>query len=227
VGTIPLVKAGWLEKTKNGKWCITPAGRKACLRYTDSQEFFEMSIQLFQEWKANENKRMTQFNSDPYNNALEFSWAQIKQYIEMMDMKDIRTMVASLLKALGCHVAWTATNMEENYPVDIISCMDPLGINSPRLMVHISSSNVVSTSEDIDEFSRALDPNDIGIFISFGGFANKMHEFSIEQKQPLIRLIDLDRFVELWVENQDKIDQAGYSKFPLRPIHFLALPDRF
>ena len=27
VGTIPLVRAGWLEKTKNGRWFITEAGR--------------------------------------------------------------------------------------------------------------------------------------------------------------------------------------------------------
>ena len=227
VGTIPLVKAGWLEKTKNGRWTITPAGRKACLRYSDSQEFFEMSIHLFQEWKTNENKRLAQFTSDPFNNAQEFSWAQIRQYLELMDAGDIRIIVAALLRALGCHIAWTAPNQEDNNPIDMVGALDPLGIKSPRIAVHIENNSVVSTTEDIDMFSQALDPSDVGIFFSFGGFSDGLHEFSIQNKQPSIRLIDLERFVDLWVENQDKIDPVAFSKFPLRPIHFLALPDRY
>lgn len=227
VGTIPLVKAGWLEKTKNGRWFITSAGRDACYRFKDSEKFFELSIELFKEWKLKENKRLAQFDSDPYNKAAEFSWTQIKQYFEVLDIKDIRTIVASLLKSYGCHVSWTAPYKDDDSPIDLVCSLDPLGVKPPRIVVHIAKCSEVSTVEDLEEFSKDLKTNDVGLYFSFGGFATGLQEYAIEKMQPSLSLIDLDRFVDLWVENLEKIDQSGYSKFPLRPIHFLALPDRY
>jgi restriction system protein len=227
VGTIPLVKAGWLEKTKNGRWFITLAGRNASYRFKDSKEFFEMSVQLFQEWKANEIKRLAQFDSDPFNNATEFSWAQIKQYFEVIDIRDIRIIVSSLLKSLGCYITWTVPFKDDDSLVDMICSMDPLGLKPPRMVVHIAKCSEVTTEEGLEIFSRDLRPNDVGIYFSFGGFTSGLQEFAIEKKQPTIRLIDLERFVDLWVENLGKIDQVGFSKFPLRPVHFLALPERY
>jgi restriction endonuclease Mrr len=227
VGTVPLVKAGWLEKTKNGRWFITPAGRDACYRFKDSEEFFEISVQLFKEWKLKENKRLTQYDSDPYNKAAEFSWTQIKQYFEVLDIRDIRTIVASLLKSLGCHILWTVPYKDDDSPVDMVCSLDPLGLKPPRMVVHIAKSSEVTTTEGLEIFSKDLRTNDVGIYFSFGGFTNGLHEFAMEKKEPFIRLIDLDKFVDLWVENLGKIDQVGYSKFPLHPVHFLALPDRY
>jgi restriction endonuclease Mrr len=226
IGTIPLVKAGWLEKTKNGRWFITNAGRRACRNVSNSKEFFEMSIQVFQEWKMNEDYRLTQFDSDPFNNASEYSWAQIKQFFEILDIKDIRVIVSSLLKALGCHITWTVPYQEDDSMIDMICSQDALGLKPPRMVVHIAKSSDTTTLEDVELFSRDLKPNDVGIFFSFGGTINGSREYVLEKIQPIIRIIDLERFVDIWKENLDKIDQAGYAKFPLRPIHFLALPDR-
>jgi restriction system protein len=225
IGTIPLVKAGWLEKTKNGRWFITNAGRKACHRINNSKEFFEMSIQVFQEWKTQENNRLAQFDSDPFNNAEEFSWAQIKQYFEVLDIKDIRIIVSSLLKALGCHITWTVPYKEDDSLIDMICSQDPLGLKPPRIIVHIAKCSNVATVEDVELFSKDLRPDDVGIYFSFGGVINGSQEFVIEKKQPIIRIIDLEHFVDLWIENLEKIDKVGCAKFPLRPIHFLALPD--
>jgi len=227
VGTIPFVKAGWLEKTKNGRWFITRAGRDACHRFKDSEEFFELSVQLFKEWKLKENKRLAQFDSDPYGKAAEYSWAQIKQYFEVLDIRDIRIIVASLLKSYGCHITWTVPYKDDDSPVDMICSLDPLGLKSPRMVVHIAKCSEVTTMEGLEIFLKDLRPNDVGIYFSFAGFTNGLQEFAIEKKQPIIRLIDLDSFIDLWVENLGKIDQVGYSKFPLRPIHFLASPDRY
>ena len=226
VGTIPLVRAGWLEKTKNGRWFLTSAGREACKRFTTSEEFFEMPVQLFLEWKSNENNKLAQLNANPFNNAVEYSWEQIRQYIDILEMCDLRTVVGILLKALGYFIAWSAPNNKDNGLIDLLCYLDPLGINSPRVIVHIANKSQVSTLENIKAFMNILKPKDVGIYISFGGFENNLKEFPLVQTQNQVRLIDLEKFVDLWVENQAKIDQEDRSKFPLKPIYFLTLPDR-
>jgi hypothetical protein len=224
IGTIPLEKAGWLVKTKNGRWFITNTGRNACLKYKGSAEFFEASIQLFEQWKLEENKRLALFDSDPYNTAKDFSTSQIRQYLEILDIKDIRIIVASLLKVLGCHIAWNAPNKEDDSPIDMICSMDPLGLKSPKILVHISKCSEISTTITIDAFSKKLGSNDFGMFISFGGFSDDAQKHAIELKQPNISLFNLERFLDLWVKNIGKIDQEGYAKLPLRPIIFLGIP---
>jgi restriction system protein len=213
VGTIPLVRAGWLEKTKNGRWFITQAGREACKRYKNSEDFFEISVRLFLEWKSTENNRLAQISTNPYNSAVENSWEQIRQYIDILEMRDLRTVVSVLLKALGCYIVWSAPNTEDNELIDLICYLNPLGINSPRI-------------EGLKAYINVLQPKDVGIYISFGGFTNDLKAFALTQTQNEVRLIDLEKFVDMWVENQEKIDQENRSKFPLKPIYFLAFPER-
>jgi len=225
VGTIPLVRAGWLEKTNNGRWFITPAGREAVKRFNNSEEFFEMSVQMFQEWKSNESLRLAKFSISPFNHAVEYSWDQIRQYVDILETGDLRSLVSVLLKALGCYISWTAPADQEDQPIDLIGYLNPLGINSPRLVVQIANKSVVSTKEAVSCFNNILTSKDIGIYISFGGFANDLKESPFALTNNEIRLIDLEKFVNLWVENQDKIDQENRSKFPLKPIYFLSFPE--
>ena len=225
IGTIPLVRAGWLEKTKQGRWFITDAGREACTRYNNAEEFFEESVRLFLEWKSSEKNRLAQLSTNSFNYAVENSWEQIREYVDSLDVREIRTIVSVLLRALGCHVAWSATNGEKNELIDLICYMDPLGINSPRIVVHVANKSQVSTIEGFNAFKEVLHPDDVGIYVSFGGITTKLEEYNITQSNNRIRLIDLETFVNLWVENLDKIDPEYKTKFPLRPVYFLDFPE--
>ncbi len=224
VGTIPLVRAGWLEKTKNGRWFITEAGREACKRYNNAADFFEESVRLFVQWKASENNRLVQIGANPYNFAVENSWEQIRQYIDNLDMRDLREMVSVLLKAMGCTIAWSGPIGEDNGLVDLICYMDPLGLNSARIVVHVANKSQVSTRDGLSAFMNVLKPNDVGLYISLGGSTNDLNQFAMTQTQHRVRLIDLETFVDLWVEHQSKIDQDARIKFPLKPVYFLAFP---
>ena len=226
VGTIPLVRAGWLEKTKNGRWCITEAGRAACKRYKNAADFFEESVRLFVQWKASENNRLVQIGANPYNFAVENSWEQIRQYIDNLDMRDLREMVSVLLKAMGCTIAWSGPIGEDNELVDLICYMDPLGLNSARIVVHVANKSQVSTRDGLSSFMNVLKPNDVGLYISLGGSTNDLNQFAMTQTQHRVRLIDLETFVDLWVEHQSKIDQDARIKFPLKPVYFLAFPSQ-
>jgi restriction system protein len=226
VGTIPLVRAGWLEKTKNGRWFITEAGREACKRYKNAADFFEESVRLFVQWKSSENTRLVQLGANPYNFAVENSWEQIRQYIDSLDMRDIREMVSVLLKAMGCTIAWSGPITEDNELIDLICFMDPLGLNATRIVVHVANKSQVSTRDGLSAFMNVLKPNDVGLYISFGGSTNDLNQFALTQTQNRIRLIDLETFVDLWVENQSKIDQENRIRFPLKPVYFLAFPNQ-
>lgn len=227
VGTIPLVRAGWLEKAKNGRWLITEAGRTACKRFNNPEDFFRESISMFLDWNAKENNRLAQLSTNPSSIAVENSWEQIRQYIESMSLQDLRLIVASLLKALGCFVTWTASGgeNEDGEPVDLICYTDPLGLNSPRILVHIANKTQVSTIEGLSGFMTMLKPGDVCLYIAFGGATNQLKEFALSQTDNQVRLIDLEKFVELWIENQAKIDAESRARFPLKPIYFLAFPE--
>lgn len=226
VGTIPLVRAGWLEKTRNGRWLITEAGREACKRYNNAADFFEESVRLFVQWKASENNRLVQIGANPYNFAVENSWEQIRQYIDNMDMRDLREMVSVLLKAMGCTIAWSGPVGEDNELIDLVCYMDPLGLNNARIVVHVANKSQVSTRDGLSVFMNVLKPNDVGLYISLGGATNDLNQFAMTQTQNRIRLIDLETFVDLWVEHQSKIDHDSRIKFPLKPVYFLAFPSQ-
>lgn len=226
VGTIPLVRAGWLEKTKNGRWFITEAGREACKRYKNAEDFFEESVRLFLQWKSIENNRLAQLGANPFNLAVENSWEQIRQYIDTLDMRELREVVSVLLKAMGCYIAWSGPLGEDNELTDLICYMDPLGLTSPRIVVHVANKSQASTRDGLSAFMNVLKPNDVGIYISLGGITNDLNEYALTQTQNRVRLIDLETFVDLWVEHQPKIDQENRSKFPLKPVYFLSFPNQ-
>jgi restriction endonuclease Mrr len=227
IGTIPFEKAGWLEKTKNGRWFLTASGRKACLEFTEPGKFFETSIEIIGEWKMRQEKRLTLFDQDPFSSAVQYSHEQIKQYMKDIDIGDLKIIVTSLLKALGCYVIWTSPSMGEERGFDLVCSLDPLGIKLPRVFVHLPRSIEITKIESIRYFLRDLGQADVGIYFSFGGFESDEKEFTLDMNQPRIRLIDLEKFVDLWISNITKIDQAGISKFPLSPVHFLSLSRKF
>ena len=227
VGTIPLVRAGWMQKTKSGRWLITDAGREAMKRYKNSEEFFQESVRMFQEWNDQKQNKLAQLSSNPYNFAVENSWEQIRQYIDMLEINELREVVATLLKALGCNILWSASENDtiENELIDLICYRDPLGFSSSRILVHIANRSQVSTSEGLTMFRGLLKEGEVGLFITFGGATSQLKDFALNHTQNQIRLIDLEKFIELWIENLEKIDWEKRNLLPLKPIYFLSFPE--
>jgi restriction system protein len=195
VGTIPLVRAGWLEKTKNGRWIITESGREACKRYNNAEDFFDESVRLFQEWKS-------------------------------LDMRELRDIVSVLLKAMGCYITWSGPVGDDNELIDLICYMDPLGLNSPRIVVHVANKSQVATRDGLSAFINVLKSNDVGIYFSLGGLTNEINKYALTQTQNRVRLIDLETFVDLWLDYLQKIDPELRLRFPLKPVYFLAFPNQ-
>jgi hypothetical protein len=226
MGTMPFEKAGWLEKTEQGRWLLTNEGRKACRQFKDSEKFFETSVEILQHWLVKEQRRKAVIGYDPFQEAQEHSWEQIKLYFEVLEFKDYKVVVASLLKAMGCWVVFNLAGADGENNVDMICTLDPLGVKKPRLMVHISKPGQVSNIEDISTFAQDLLPEDVGLYFSLAGFTSGVESQAAAMKNPNIRTIDLVSFVNMWVSNYGKIDPEGYSKFPIKNVPFLSMPDR-
>ena len=225
VATIPLVKAGWIVKTRKGRWYITDKGRKASKQFGDAEQFFEEAIRQYQEWKTNEEKRLRYINSITKYEAEENSWEQIYQYIQGMSPAEFRTLTCDLLQAIGYHVVWNAPSQKEKGQIDIIAFSDPLGAKEPRIIVHVSHKGQVLTQEGLGAMLAVLEPNDYGILVSSSGFTNQVKEEALAHTHPYIRLIDLEAFVDLWVKNYEKLNLEARQRLPLKPVYFLSLPD--
>jgi restriction system protein len=225
IATIPLMKAGWLVKTPQGRWFITDRGRKASKEYLDAEQFFEEAIQQYNEWKANEEKRLRYINSVSKYEAEEKSWEQIYQFIQGMSTLEFRTLSCELMQALGYSVVWVAPAQKEKGQIDIIAFSDPLGMKEPRIIVHVSHKGQVMTQEGLAAMIAVLGPDDYGILVSSSGFTNQVKEEALMHTHPFIRLIDLETFVDLWVKNYDKLNLEARQRLPLKPVYFLSLPE--
>jgi restriction system protein len=225
VATIPLVKAGWLVKTPRGRWFITEKGRRASKQYTGAEQFFEEAIRQYRDWKLNEEKRLRHINSIEKYEAQENSWNQIKQFIQGMRTLEFNNMVSELLQAMGYYITWVAPPEKEKSLIDMIASSDPLGMSDPRIVVHVNHKGQVMTQEGLELVLSGLRPEDHGIIISSSGFTNQVKEDAFTLNKPAIFLVDLETFVELWVEYYSKLSDEARHSFPLSPVYFLSSPE--
>jgi len=77
----------------------------------------------------------------------------------------------------------------------------PLGATNPRIKVQVkrridSAVNV----EGLRAFMSVLGDDDVGIFVSAGGFTRDSEDEARMQERRKITLIDLEKFFDLWVK---------------------------
>lgn len=130
--------------------------------------------------------------------------------------------MGDLLAAMGYHVSWISPPGKDS-GVDIVAYTDPLGATTPRIKVQVkrridSSVNV----EGLRAFLSVLGEDDLGLFVSAGGFTKDAHDEARMQERRKITLIDLEKFFDLWVEHYDRLTEEARTRFPLKPIFFLS-----
>jgi restriction system protein len=227
-GTIPAVKAGWLVKSK-GQWSLTDEGRTAFSTFTDPEAFQREAIKLYRAWKEdqpqpeepNEEALETE-TASTFEEAEEAAWAEIRDYLIQMPPYDFQNLVAALLKAMDYHVLWVAPPGPDR-GIDMIAHTDPLGTTSPRIKVQVKRQPETKISVDgLRSFMAVLGDQDVGIFISAGGFTSEAEREARSQEKRRLTLVDLNRLVELWTEHFAQLDEADRQRLPLKPIYFLA-----
>jgi len=231
--TVDCVKAGWLLKNK-GVWSITDAGKKAMSAYPDPEAFYREAIRLYRAWKRSATSTedaesleelspgitATAEASVTFEQAEEQAWNEIETYLRAMPPYELQDLVSDLLKALGYHIAWVSPPGKDG-GVDIIAHTDPLGTQAPRIKVQVKRTAQKIDLQTLNSFLAIIDKDDVGLYVSTGGFTKDAEDAARKQTSRKITLIDLERLVDLWIEAYGKLDEKSRRRFPLSPIYFL------
>jgi restriction system protein len=224
--TIGPVKAGWLIKSK-GTWTATDEGKKAFERFQDPEEFEKESRRLYRKWAESQPGTVEEVAegapdaAGAIEEAEETAWAEIEEYMQNMPPYDFQNLVAGLLRAMGYHVSWIAPPGPDK-GIDILAHTDPLGTSVPRIKVQVKRREGKITAEGLRSFLAVLGDQDVGIFVSTGGFTSEAESEARTQERRKITLIDLEKLFDLWVQHYDKLAESDKRLLPLRPVYYLA-----
>ena len=122
---------------------------------------------------------------------------------------------------MGYHVSWVAPPGRDG-GIDVLAWTDPLGAKPPRIKVQVKRQKDSVRVDGLRAFMAVLSDDDVGLFVSTGGFTKDAWEEARTQEKRKITLIDLERLFDLWVENYERLSDEARRRLPLRPIHFLA-----
>ncbi len=230
--TVDCVKAGWLVKAK-GRWIVTEAGREAFAAYPDPEVFYRRAVHLYNEWRLSQPEAEPSATEEPadqtsgkaaritFEEAEEQAWFEIEQYLRGMRPYDFQDLVAGLLRAMSYHVSWIAPPGKDG-GIDILAATDPLGTRPPRIKVQVKRQTQAVNVEGLRSFMALLGDDDVGLFVSVGGFTKDAAEEARTQEKRKVTLIDLDSLLDLWVEHYPRLAEDARRRLPLRPIWFLA-----
>jgi restriction system protein len=231
--TVDLVKAGWMLKDK-GIWSATEIGKEAFEQLTDPTDFYKRAVQLYHEWKAAQPEGEAADETKPaviaptasqtFEEAEERAWAEIWDYLQRIDPYELQNLVAGLLEAMGYHVSWIAPPGKDA-GMDVLAWTDPLGTKPPRIKIQVKRRKDNIAVDELRSFLALLGEDDVGLFVTTGGFTKDAQDEARTQEKRKITLIDRKRLVELWIEYMDRIGQEARQLLPLKPIYFLAPRD--
>lgn len=230
--TVDTVKAGWLQKNK-GRWSVTDTGRAAFKQFTDPEVFYKRAVKLYQEWKASQPDSEPSTKTEPsdetsgkaasitFEEAEEQAWREIEQYLRGMPPFDFQDLVAALLRGMGYYVSWIAPPGKDG-GIDILAWTDPLGTRPPRIKVQVKRQGQAVSVDGLRSFMALLGEDDVGIFMSMGGFTKDAAEEARTQEKRKVTLLDLESLMDLWIEHYSKLSDDARRRLPLKPIYFLA-----
>lgn len=225
--SISFVKAGWLRKHR-GIWSATDAGLIAFRQFQDPLELAREASRLYRVWKKSRPREEAEDAEDlegtdsalTLEEAEEAAWDEIRRYLMAMPPYDFQDLIAVLLGAMGYHVSYVSPPGPDR-GLDILANTDPLGAVGPRIKVQVKRRAEKTTVEGVRSFMSLLSNQDVGLFISTGGFTSEAEREARHQESRRITLIDVDRLFELWVDNYARVPESGKRLLPLRQIAFL------
>lgn len=226
--TIGMVKAGWMIKNK-GRWSVTEEGQKAYEHFPDPGDFRREADRLYRAWKRNQPETENE-PPDPEEDSVEAattleeaeesSWSEVQDYLHNMPPYEFQSLVAALLRAMEYHVAWVSPPGKDG-GIDILAHNDPLGTRPPRIKVQVKRRQDKASVDGLRSFMAVLGDEDVGIFVSLGGFTSDAESEARTQEKRRITLIDLEKLFDLWVEYYYEVDENDRKLLPLKPVYFL------
>ncbi len=232
--TIDLIKAGYLIKQR-GIWYITPEGEAAIK--LGEVGLHEAAGAAYKNWRDANPKKMNNENVDSNvdkideeeqgEQAQEATLQQmeqlaidgLRQQINSKNPYEMQDLVAALLRGMGYYTPFVAPKGKDG-GIDVIAYKDPLGVVSPRIKIQIKHRENTASVQEIRELMGLLQKeNDVGMFISTGGFTSDA-KTTARSSHVHVELVGLDRFIGLWQEFYPKLNDEDKNRLRLRPVYF-------
>lgn len=230
--SISSVKAGFLIKSK-GQWHLTPEGKAIVGK--SGEQILELSINAYREWKQKQVAESEKIDvsgggaadAELLEHSMVFETAQtqardeIEQHLNKLNGYEFQDLVAALLRGMGYHTAYVSPPGPDG-GTDVLAYQDPLGTQTPHIRVQVKHQKGKAGREAVAALRGILrTEREIGLFVSTGGFSpDALRE--ARSGAVHIETIDLDRFLELWEEHYDKMNEEDRSLLRLRKVAFLA-----
>lgn len=233
--SVAATKAGLLIKS-DGQWRITDEGRQnAALAIAELKKLLRSRYREWR-WGGNRAKGSTdnaevfvqpneaapvQDASVLFEDAKQKARAEIDAYLDALDAYDFQDLVAALVEAMGYAIRFVAPPGADG-GTDVLAYTDPLGARTPHIRVQVKHRNQAASRDDIASLRGIIRADrEIGLFVSSGGFTRDARR-EAGMGAVHIELVDLERFLELWVQYYGKISEPAKAKLRLQPVYFLA-----
>ena len=226
------VKAGFLRKG-GGVWYLTAKGEEILSK--GEPVVTQEAKKSFDEWtrRRKEEKKISESNllqddDDASDDDVSISitdyqsvaLSAIQEYIRGMEAYEFQDLCAALLRGMNYYVRDVSPPGADG-GIDILAYTDPLGGKLPRIKVQVKHTAETKTGEPaLRELAGLLTEGDIGVFVSFAGFAKGCRNFARNTNKH-IELIDLPHFIKLWQKHYGNLSEEDKSLLPLQPIYFL------
>jgi len=230
--SIALVKAGFIHKRK-GIWYITTEGSKALT--LNPRQLRKELIKRYADWKASQKNIETENLTSPLTEEIEdkqehtttteqveaLATKSIDEYIRGLGPYEFQDLVAALLRGMGYHTPFISPKGKDG-GIDVIAYRDPLGTLAPTILCQVKHRpDSPAGIADVQRLMGALQHGkSVGLFVTSGSFSNDARN-AARTAHVHIELVDLTRFIELWIEHYDDMSDEDRSLLRLRTIHVL------
>ncbi|MEO0625226.1 MAG: restriction endonuclease [Pseudomonadota bacterium] len=139
----------------------------------------------------------------------------IRKILAELSGHDFEHLVAHVLECLGYTARVTQKSADGG--VDVIAHMDALGFQPPIVKVQCKRTTAQTGRPDVDQLLGTLGDGEYGLFVTLGSYSRSAIE--LERNRVKLRLIDGDEFVEILLENYQKLSPRYRSLIPLKQIY--------
>jgi len=242
--SVDCVKAGFLKKA-GGTWWLTPEGKAAMALPPD--QMLDKAMRAYRAWRAQRTDAVTKDlaadgmaaeeacgeldakDPDRIERSLVFETAEaqakqeIVSYVQALGPYEMQDLVAALLRGMGYTTPFVAPKGPDG-GTDILAYRDPLGIEKPHMRVQVKHRKDKASREEIAALRGIIrSDREVGLFVSTQGFTSDAVR-EARSGTVHVELIDLDRFLDLWLAEYDRLSEDDKSLLRLRKVYFLA-PD--
>ncbi|MFQ5911234.1 MAG: restriction endonuclease [Thermoplasmata archaeon] len=153
-----------------------------------------------------------------YEETVEKTSEISRRHFENFSGREFQELVWEMLRAAGLHPKPMQSGADRG--VDTEAYRDPLQLG-PRILVQVKHRQGQARGPDIQQFVGTMNrEGDVGLFVSTSGFSSAARTVA-ERSLRQVSLMDWDRFVELFLDVYDRLDNAIKARVPIATARVL------